>query len=130
LCDYSCFNDCKFTKQHYKEISELQLGKIPTDERYGKCKYMHLIDRANFIANRNKFSKYYISPEDIQNIYAPMGFQYFKLSGREKYNFIGNESIINYLIKPEYQNDVRCYIYERLMLECAYDAREEMKYKF
>lgn len=116
LCDEVCFNDCKFTKQHYTEIGNIQLG-FEKNELYGRCKYINRVRQYEFIANRNKNSKYYISPDAIQKTYAPMGFQYYKLSGRENNNFIGWESVIDYLIKPKYQNDVRSYIFEKKMME-------------
>ena len=124
LCDEVCVNNCKYTKQHYTEIGHVQLGYMPTDPQYSNCRYFNKMPTYNHIARRNKNSIYYISPEDIQNIYAPMGFKYFKLSGREKWNFIGLESIINYCIKPEYQMDVRTYILERMLLE----AEKEFDY--
>ena len=126
LCDEVCFNDCKFTKQHYKEISDLQLGAMPKHELYGRCRYQDRLPSCKYIQDRNKNSKYYISPNDVSNIYAMMGFKYFKLSGREKYNFIGLESIIDYLIKPEYQMDVRTYIMERILLEAEEDINKQL----
>lgn len=119
LCDETCANDCKFTKQHYTEISRKQLGldldlSIPF---VGKCRYQHTFKPYNRLKERNEKSKYYISPNDIYEKYLPLGYKYFKLSGRERYNIVGYESIINYLFKPEYHNDIKIYIYETMLMD-------------
>lgn len=116
LCDEVCYNDCIYTKEHYTEISSLQLGNLPTNELYGRCRYLNRVPSCKFLAHRDKYSKFYIKPNEIKK-YADMGYMYFKLSGREKYSFKGIESIIDYLIKPEYQMDTRTYIVEQVMCE-------------
>lgn len=122
LCDETCFNDCPYTKKHYEEISALQLGEQATHELFGKCRFLNRVHESEFIAYRNKNSNYYISPDKIE-VYNNLGFEYFKLSGREKFNFHGLESIIDYLIKPEFQLDVRTYILESIMQEIREDVQ-------
>ena len=117
LCDEWCVNNCKYTKEHYTEIGAVQLGIIKNNEYYGKCRYLNRIEQYNMTYFRNKNSNYYITSEDIIKKYIPLGFKYFKLSGREKFNIVGYESIINYLFKPEYQNDIKTYIYESLIMD-------------
>lgn len=132
LCDEMCVNNCKFTFKHYEEIGFLQLGKKPPHDTYGKCRYLGKTPPYKLIANRNSTSDFYISPEDIHDKYFSMGYKYFKLSGREKYNLIGFESIINYCIKPEYQSDVRVYMLERMLDEikdeCDHNLRNYSDY--
>lgn len=117
LCDEVCINNCKYTFDHYEEFGHLQLGETAPYPLYGACRYTKRFSGSGFIANRNSTSDFYISPEDIKNIYFPMGFEYFKLSGRGRYNLIGLESIIDYCIKPEYQMYVRTYILEKMLME-------------
>lgn len=119
LCDEVCFNDCPYTKEHYMEISAVQLNNNikGNNPYYGKCRFENKIEECERINYRNKNSKYYISPEQVENKYVPMGYKFFKLSGRETFNVTGYSSIINYLIKPKYQEDLKVYIYERMLLE-------------
>ena len=52
----------------------------------------------------------YISPEDIINKYVPLGFSHFKISGRgDLARMI--EEVVRYLIKEEYQEDVRIRVW-------------------
>ena len=44
-----------------------------------------------------------ITPEDIKNIYEPMGFLHFKLEGRSLEDAEVLANYARYLIKPEYQ---------------------------
>lgn len=119
LCNEMCINDCKFTFQHYKEMGEIQLGlsKIDDNSLFGKCKHIGKINLYEGFYWMKKFSKYYISPDDIRIKYVPIGFKYFKMCGREKYSSIGIMSIVDYCINPEFQMDVRTYIIERILSE-------------
>lgn len=121
LCDEVCFNDCKYTKQHYTEISETQLGNNTNskNELYGKCRYGFRVNLYNFLKYRNENSLFYISPSDIYDKYLPLGFEYYKLSGREKYSNSGLLSIISYLIKPKYQEDVLVFLFESMLMEAG-----------
>lgn len=123
LCDETCVNDCKYTNDHYKEISLYQLGIRSTSEKFGVCRYSNKGINYQAIKYRNENSKYYISSKDIVDKYASLGYKYFKLSGRERYNLIGTESIISYLVKDKYQNDIETYIYERMFLELESDIK-------
>lgn len=128
LCDEVCINDCKYTKQHYEEISLEQLGKVQKSKNFAKCRFDLRNYKYNFLYSRNMNSKYYISKTEISNIYLPLGFRYFKISGRGKYNFVGYESIFNYLLKENYIYDVLIFVYERTILELEDDIKNG-KYK-
>ena len=58
--------------------------------------------------------KNFISPDDINNIYLPMGFKNFKLEGRTMHPLDFIEVLIYYLIKEEYQSEVRRYLQRRV----------------
>ena len=69
-----------------------------------------------------KFSKAmknpaFISIEDIQKTYQPMGFTNFKLEGRGLGSAILLEFILYYMTKPEHQLEVREAIYLDAMLD-------------
>ena len=50
---------------------------------------------------------HYVSIDDIRNTYLPLGINKFKIGGRHdsKVNLI--ENYVNYLVKPEYRDDIR-----------------------
>ena len=121
LCDEVCRNDCPFTTKHYLEISKKQLGIIENAPYFGECRYNSKNTNYDFLMKRNKESKYYISPSDIQNIYYPIGYRYYKLSGRDKYNMYSIYSIITHFIKNKYQSSVLTKILERMILEQGKD---------
>lgn len=121
LCDEVCVDNCPYTKQHYTEISEINLGmENPKGNKfYGACRFRNMVPEYKRIKHRKDNSSFYISPEDIENIYNPMGYEYFKLSGREKFNVYGYFSVIYYLVKPEYFLDITTYIWEHTILEAS-----------
>ena len=59
----------------------------------------------------------FISLEDIQNVYLPMGFSNFKVEGRSLGSALLLEFILYYMTKPEYQLQVREKIYLDNMLD-------------
>lgn len=130
LCDSICFDYCKKSQEHYYELGKIQLLESKSTETYGNCKYYKKINPHYMIVNRNKNSKNFISSEEIHNVYAPMGFEYFKLSERDKigiHPYIALDSILEHLIKPEYQNSVRIYILERMFMETEYGIKYNLK---
>jgi hypothetical protein len=52
----------------------------------------------------------FISVEDINNIYSPMGFSNFKLEGRTAHPLDLIEVLLYYLIKEEYKTEVRSHL--------------------
>lgn len=54
----------------------------------------------------NKFPTY-ISPDDIESKYVPMGFKHFKLEGRTIGDIDMLEMYIHYLVKPEFERRER-----------------------
>lgn len=60
----------------------------------------------------------YVSPEDIWEIYVPMDFRNFKIEGRTDDLFVVLEVYCHYMIKPEYQGQVRI-----MMLRNMEDAK-------
>ena len=55
--------------------------------------------------------------EDIQKVYAPMGFSQFKIEGRGLGSAILLEFILYYMTKPECQLQVREALYLDSMLD-------------
>lgn len=125
LCNEACTNDCAFTFKHYEEMANVQLGLRGLCDvgRYGVCKYHDKYAEYECIKWIKEKSKYYISVEDINKKYRPLGFELFKVCGREKFSTYGLVSVIDYTIKPEYQKDVRTYIAERMLFEYECDYK-------
>ena len=59
----------------------------------------------------------FISVDDIQNIYMPMGFSNFKIEGRGLGSALILEFLLYYMTKQEYQLHVREEIYLDNMLD-------------
>ncbi len=59
----------------------------------------------------------FISAEQIQNIYLPMGFCNFKIEGRGLGSALLLEFLLYYMVKPQYQINVREEIYLDSMLD-------------
>ena len=128
LCNEFCVNNCPYAYQHYREYAYIQLyGGKPTncEKKYGTCRFKE--NPWEFLEKRIKNSNYWISYKDIIKTYMPMGFQYYKLGGRGKYNFTTLEFFIEYMIKPEYQMDVRTYIMERYFLDFRMEVKAKLK---
>lgn len=121
LCNETCINDCKYTYQHYEEMGHLQLGDEKKHEIYGLCRYKSKIPQYKTMYVIRNESNYFISPKQIEEVFVKMGYEYFKICGREKYEMYGLESIVFYCIKPEYRADVRIYLIEKMLNDFSQD---------
>ena len=112
LCNECCWFGCKDRKTCYESVSRKNLGN-PAPE-------FHCASPDG--GNGYRFSKAmenpgFISVEDIQNIYMPMGFSNFKIEGRGLGSALILEFLLYYMTKPEYQLHVREEIYLDNMLD-------------
>ena len=112
LCNECCDINCKSRKACYENVSKKNLGEnIPdhncsSPEGQGGYKFSKAMKNPAFI-----------SLEDIQQIYIPMGFTNFKLEGRGLGSAIILEFILYYMTKPEHQLEIRESIYLDAMLD-------------
>ena len=100
LCNPVCHPKCPKRVAHYKNISECQLN-------YTIDRMMHCMDAYAEFWKVKHHSPIFISIEDINNIYIPMGFGNFKLEGRTTHALDWIEIILYYLIKEDYKDEVR-----------------------
>ena len=112
LCNECCWFGCKDRKTCYESVSRKNLGN-PAPE-------FHCASPDG--GNGYRFSKAmenpgFISVDDIQNIYMPMGFSNFKIEGRGLGSALILEFLLYYMTKPEYQIHVREKIYLDNMLD-------------
>ena len=112
LCNECCWFGCKDRKQCYETVSRKNLGEnIPEH-----------ICHAPEAKQGYRFSKAMSNPgfigiDDITDIYLPMGFSNFKIEGRSLGSALVLEMLLYYMVKPEYQIQVREEIYLDNMLD-------------
>lgn len=112
LCNECCWFGCKDRKRCYETVSKKNLGE--------NCPEHHCA--APNAEEGYRFSKAmtnpgFISVEDIQSRYLPMGFSNFKIEGRGLGSALVLEFLLYYMVKPEYQIHVREAIYLDNMLD-------------
>ncbi len=112
LCNECCWFGCTERKICYENVSRKNLGESCPD---------HLC-KAPGGSGGYRFSQAmknpgFISADDIQRMYLPMGFSNFKLEGRGLGSAIVLEFLLYYMTKPEYQLHVREHIYLDSMLD-------------
>ena len=101
LINETCIPECKKSYEHYKSFAKLQTLKENQEIIDTKCDF----DKER--KYRYKMAKElpsYISREHIKEIYEPMGFNNFKISGRISYAPIIID-YANYFVKPEWKDD-------------------------
>ena len=112
LCNECCWFGCVDRKKCYEAVSRRNLSSIEPEFR---CKSPGADEGYRF--SRAMENPGFISVEDIQNRYMPMGFSNFKIEGRGLGSALILEFLLYYLTKPEYQIRVREDIYLDNMLD-------------
>ena len=112
LCNECCWFGCADRKRCYEAVSRKNLGEDGPEHRCA----------APGAAGGYRFSKAmqnpgFIGVGDIVNTYLPMGFSHFKLEGRGLGSALVLEFLLYYMIKPDYQMNVREEIYLDNMLD-------------
>ena len=106
LCNECCWFHCYDRKNCYENVSRKSLGEDCPDHQ---CVSPRASRGYRFSdAMRNPA---FISIDDIQQRYAPMGFSHFKIEGRSLGSAIVLEFLLYYLTRPECQLLVREEIY-------------------
>ena len=104
LANQYCTDFCPHKRLHYKVVSQENLG-LKTDDF--KC----IGIRAHF--NEAKEGKFFLSNEDLQ-YYDSLGFHHFKLEGRCSYFETIIDSYLYYMVKPEYWDSVKNFLYGKM----------------
>ena len=107
LCNAVCKPNCPMRAKHYQAISKAQLEN---DSRH----MFDCEDAIKWFWEVKKDNTSFISIEDINNIYLPMGFSNFKLEGRTAHPLDWIEIILYYLIKEEYKEEVRAKLQQAI----------------
>ena len=112
LCNECCDFGCKERKICYENVSRKNLG---IDVVSHKCTAQNSEQGYRFSGAMKNPG--FIGLDEIQNIYIPLNFTNFKIEGRGLGSAIVLEFLLYYLIKPEYQLEVREIIYLDSMLD-------------
>ena len=112
LCNECCDINCSSRKACYENVSRKNLGEIVPDF---KCRSPE--GQGGYKFSKAMKNPAFISIEDIQKTYIPMGFTNFKLEGRGLGSAILLEFILYYMTKPQHQLEVRESIYLDAMLD-------------
>ena len=105
LVNECCYFGCKDRKACYEAVSRRSLG----EESDFVCSSPGAQEGYRF--SRAMENPGFISADDIQNVYLPMGFSNFKIEGRSLGSALILEFLLYYMTKPEYQLRVREEIY-------------------
>ncbi len=112
LCNECCSFGCTDRKACYENVSRKSLGEDCEDHICVSPQAKRGYRFSDAMKNPG-----FISIEDIQNTYMPMGFSNFKIEGRSLGSAVILEFILYYMVKPEYQLVVREEIYLDSMLD-------------
>lgn len=110
LVDETCAPNCPVRRLDYESVSKTSLYCKQDEEKEWKC------PDAGIRPNKKNFStvkktKLFIGLEAIQSEYIPKGFRNFKIEGRDYGELRLLEEILYYMVKPEFQLDVREMMY-------------------
>lgn len=112
LCNECCWFGCKDRKCCYETVSRKNLGE--------NCPEHHCATpdaEEGYRFSKAMKNPGFISIEDIQNVYLPMGFSNFKIEGRGLGSALVLEFLLYYMVKKEYQIQIREAIYLDNMLD-------------
>lgn len=94
LINETCPPNCQFRKHHYDIVSQRQI--IPETDPYNRFECPHdKSDLTNLDVN------------EIYGIYSDMGFSNFKIRGRMNPSRLVIDYYVEYMVKPEYKENVR-----------------------
>lgn len=103
LCTDPCPDNCPRIYSHYRDLARAQL-EYSNNTKEANCSMGKVKGKFTHLYRKTQL-RTYISREDIDLKYLPKGFNQFKISGRgHPYSIV--TGICDYLIKPEYHQDV------------------------
>ncbi len=112
LCNECCWVGCQDRARCYETVSRKNLGE-PCPEHH--CAAPDAGEGYRF--SKAMESPAFISIQDIQQVYLPRGFTQFKIEGRGLGSALILEFLLYYMVRPEYQLQVREAIYLDNMLD-------------
>lgn len=113
LCAEPCEDNCPNRGDHYRAISAMQLN-IPHSENF-QCPFATDETKISIFYDKIMKKKHSITNEYIEYLYNTYGFCNFKISGRIAMLPTYIESIVYYLVKPEYRDTVRTILFQLIL---------------
>lgn len=115
LCNECCDINCRSRKACYENVSRKNLAT--SDEEIPDHKCSGKDGQVGYKFSKAMKNPAFISIQDIQKTYLPMGFSNFKIEGRGLGSANLLEFILYYMTKPEHHLEVRETIYLDSMLD-------------
>lgn len=112
LCNECCDVTCMQRKECYVSVSRKNLGQ---DTISHECRQVK--DGQGYRFSKAMRSPAFISIKDIQEKYLQKGFSHYKIEGRGLGSAMVLEFILYYMVKPEYQINLREELYLDSMLD-------------
>lgn len=112
LCNECCWIGCKNRKECYENVSRRILGEDCPEFRCSAPE-----GAEGYLFSKAMKNPTFIGTEDIVDTYMSNGFSNFKIEGRGLGSAILLEFILYYMVKPEYQLNVREAMYLDSMLD-------------
>lgn len=112
LCNECCYVGCRDRKKCYENVSRRILGEDCPEHR---CTVPDGGEGYRF--SKAIKSPAFIGVKDIRDWYLPGGFSNFKIEGRGLGSALLLEFILYYMVKPEFQMEVREEMYLDSMLD-------------
>lgn len=106
LCNECCWFECSSRKKCYEYVSRKTLGIDVPDWRCSSPE-----SGVGYVFSKAMENPGFISVEDIQEIYLPMGFSNFKIEGRSLGSALVFEMLLYYMVKSEFHLKAREKIY-------------------
>ena len=106
LCNECCASGCIDRKACYENVSRKALGDDCSDHI---CASPDAKD--GYVFSKAMKNPGFIGVKDIKEVYLPMGYSNFKIEGRSLGSALILEFLLYYMVKPEYQLNVREEIY-------------------
>lgn len=106
LCNECCWVGCKERKLCYENVSRKNLGEDCLEHQCTASDANNGYVFSNAMKNPS-----FISVDDVQKIYMPLGFSNFKIEGRGLGSALILEFLLYYMTKPEYHLHVREKMY-------------------
>ncbi len=118
LVNALCIPDCKRRGDHYKNIALNQNiiknnRNLPSEKRRPLIPWTCEYGDKNCIFTIQDYSTH-VSPAQIWDEYIPSGINNFKIEGRTANLFSLIETYCHYMVKPEYQGQVRLLLLRNL----------------
>ena len=104
LVNEKCHDNCPARRKHYEGISQAILKMEVTSDDITGCVYKN--NSMNYYQT-TMLRKHHITINDIREKYLPLGFNKFKIVGRNMTPMYCVEGYCEYLAKSEYRDEIR-----------------------